>query len=344
MTEVRTFLISNDIGDEVSITNYGARIMQWYTKVEDEERNIVLGYSSVADYQQDPFYHGAIVGPYANRIANASIKIGGQTVELAANEGAHHLHGGPNSISDTLWSLVEQQDNSITLSCVLDDNHNGYPGPIHFNVTYLLSNDSELQIHISANVSQKTILGPTSHPYFNLAGDEQPAEKHLLHINADQYTEVDEKLLPTGNILPVDETRFDFRKPRALSNDNRDNIDNNFVLNQRDDWQGILISPDKKLQLHVSSNYPGLQVYTGHHLAGKFYPKQGICLEPQFYPDSPNQDAFPFEFTTPEQPFSARIHYRLVKPTLNTEVSEEAVNLADIESSPDSTASSASHE
>lgn len=325
MTEMRTFLISNGVGDEVSITNYGARIMQWYTEVDNEERNIVLGYSSVADYQQDPFYHGAIVGPYANRIANASVQIGGQTIELTANEGRHHLHGGPDSISDILWTLIEQQQNAITLSCTLDDKHNGYPGPMTFNVTYLLSNDSELQIHISANVSQKTVIGPTSHPYFNLAGVEQPAEKHLLHLNADHYTEVDDKLLPTGNISTVDDTRFDFRQPRALSREAKDDIDNNFVINQRDDWQGILISPDKKLQLHVSSNYPGLQVYTGHHLAGKFSPKQGICLEPQFYPDSPNQEAFPFEYTTPEKPFSARIHYRLVKPTASPQSKDDSV-------------------
>lgn len=320
---MRTFLISNDVGDEVSVTNYGARIMQWYTKVDNVERNIVLGYSSVADYQQDPFYHGAIVGPYANRIANAVMPINGQSIELSANEGRHHLHGGPDSISDILWTLIEQQENSLTLSCTLDDNHNGYPGPITFNVTYLLSNDSELQIHISANVSQKTVIGPTSHPYFNLAGDEQPAEKHLLHINADHITEVDDKLLPTGNIIAVDDTRFDFRQPRVISSDARDDIDNNYVINQRDDWQGILISPDKKLQLHVSSNYPGLQVYTGHHLAGRFAPKQGICLEPQFYPDSPNQPTFPFELTTPDQPFSARIHYRLVKPQSGTQNGDE---------------------
>lgn len=316
MTEMRSFLICNDVGDEVSITNYGARIVQWYTDVAGDERNIVLGYSSLADYQQDPFYHGAIVGPYANRIAKAQCAINGDHIELVANEGASQLHGGPNALSDVLWNLIEQQENSLTLSSTLEDGHNGYPGPVTFNVTFLLSNDSELQIHISATTEKPTIVGPTAHPYFNLAGEDLSPEKHLLNINADFYTEVDEKLLPTGAVLPVDDTRFDFRQPRALGAETRDHIDTNFVINQRDEWQAILISPDKKLQLHVTSSYPGLQVYTGHHLYGRFEPRQGICLEPQFYPDSPNQENFPFVVTSPEHPFSARIHYRLVKPQM----------------------------
>lgn len=314
MTDIRSFLISNDVGDEVCISNFGARIIQWYTEVAGDERNIVLGYSSLADYQEDPFYVGAIVGPYANRIAKANINIHGEDIELTANEGSNQLHGGPNALSHMLWELVEQQENSIALSCTLEDGHNGYPGPVTFNVTYLLSNDSELQIHMNATTEKATVIGPTAHPYFNLAGIEQDAANHLLNLNADYYTEVDERNIPTGNILSVEETRFDFRQPRILGDEERDKIDHNFVINQRDDWQGILISPDKQLQLHVSSNYPGLQVYTGDYLAGRFSPRQGICLEPQYYPNSPNQDGFPFVLTTPEQPFSARIHYRLVKP------------------------------
>lgn len=326
MTEMRSFLIANEVGDEVCITNYGARIIQWYTEVDGEERNIVLGYPSLADYQNDPFYMGAIVGPFANRIAKSQFTLNDQEYNLAANEGIHHLHGGPNALSNMFWELSAQQENSVALTCTVEDGFNGYPGEVTFNVTYLLSNDGELQINLNATTDKPTIIGPSAHPYFNLAGEDQSPEQHLLNINADYYTEVDERNLPTGEVLPVDETKFDFRQPRILGNEARDCIDHNFVINQRDDWQAKLISPDKKLQLHVTSNYPGLQVYTGHHLYGRFEAKQGICLEPQYYPDSPNQDDFPFVVTTPEQPFSARIHYRLVKVEhMNSQADDESV-------------------
>ncbi len=314
MTELRSFLLSNQAGDEICITNYGARIVQWHTLVAGEERNIVLGYSSLADYQEDPAYLGAIVGPFANRIGQSKFVIDGEEFQLDANEGINHLHGGANALSDVIWQLDAQDEQSLSFSYLFDDNRNGYPGPIQFFVHYSLTDESELIIKFSATSERATVVGPTSHPYFNLAGVEQSSNEHLLQINAEYFTELDDKNIPTGGILPVADSRFDFTKPRILKEtDDRDVIDLNFVTNQRDDWQAILISPDKKLQLHVNSSYPGLQIYTGDYLSGKFSPRQGLCLEPQYFPDSPNHAEFPFQLTTPEQPFSAYISYRLVK-------------------------------
>ncbi|WP_206484511.1 aldose epimerase family protein [Thalassotalea sp. G2M2-11] len=314
MTELRSFLLSNQQGDEVCITNYGARIVQWHTLVEDEERNIVLGYSKLADYLDDAAHLGAIVGPYANRIGHSHVNINDQQMQLASNEGLNHLHGGPNALSHVLWQLEAQEAQFISFSYRCEDGFNGYPGPIHFKVDYQLTEESELKITLSATAEQATIVGPTSHAYFNLAGVEHNANEHLLHINAQYYTDLDDKMIPTGDILPVAGSRYDFTKPRILKHDDeRDQIDLNFVINQRDDWQAVLISPDKKLQLHVQSSYPGLQIYTGDHLSGKFSPRQGICLEPQYFPDSPNQREFPFQLTTPEQPFRQEIVYQLVK-------------------------------
>lgn len=318
MSEIRSFLISNETGDEICITNFGARIIQWYTEVNGEERNIVLGYSSLAEYLDDPFYHGAIVGPFANRIENARVEIDGQLHQLDANEGLNQLHGGSHGLSQQFWQLEQQQHNSITLSCHLSDGHDGYPGAISFSVHYQLTDEGELHIDLSAETEKNTVIGLTAHPYFNLAGVENAADNHLLTINAEYYTEVDSKMIPTGAILPTKDTRFDFQKPRILTESTRDEIDQNFVVNLRDDYQAVLISPDKSLQLHVSSDMPGLQVYTGHHLFGRFSAKQGICLEPQYFPNSPNIESFPFAITTPEQPFSAKICYRLIKP--NNEV------------------------
>ncbi len=312
--EMRSFLLCNARGDEVCISNFGARLLQWHTEVDGSERNIILGYSSLSDYPNDPFYLGAIVGPFANRIGDARFFIEDQESTLDANEGRHHLHGGRNAISDMFWEVSEQTSHAITLERELADGFNGYPGPIKFKVVYRLNDESTLIIDLYASSEKATVVGPTSHPYFNLAGVGNDHRHHVLQVFAENYTEVDEKCIPTGAILPVDGTPLDYRQPRILSDEkDRDNVDHNFTVRTSSEGpQAILISPDKKLQLHVTSDYPGLQVYTGHHLNGKFESKEGICLEPQFYPNSPNIDNFPFYLTTPEEPFRAQIRYQLV--------------------------------
>ena len=323
--ELRSFVLCNAAGDEVCISNYGARLLQWHTEVDGTDRNIILGYPTLSDYLNDPFYHGAIVGPYANRIGSAQFTIDDKVIELQANEGRHHLHGGENSISDMYWEIVAQEAQVLTLKCELEDGFNGYPGAMSFWVTYHLNNDSSLDIDVKVTTEQATVIGPTTHPYFNLAGIDVDAAGHTLQIFADNYTDVDEQNIPTGEITPVDDTPFDFRKPRQLSNlVGKDELDHNFIVSRpADESQAILISPDKKLQLHVSSAYPGLQVYTGNFLAGKFEPKSGICLEPQFYPNSPNVDNFPFYLSLPEEPFKMRMTYRLVKPQAVTSTTNE---------------------
>lgn len=313
--EVRSFVLCNARGDEVCVSNYGARLLQWHTEIDGAERNIVLGYSSLSDYLDDPFYLGAIVGPFANRIGDSRFYIDDKEFNLDANEGKHHLHGGPNALSNMFWSVSEQTSHAITLECEMADGFNGYPGPITFKVVYRLNDDRALIIDLYASSEQATVVGPTSHPYFNLAGVGNDHHHHLLQVFGENYTEVDEKCIPTGEILPVDDTPLDFRRPRILSDEEeRDNIDHNFTVRSKSEGaQAILISPDKKLQLHVTSDYPGMQIYTGHHLDGKFQSKEGICLEPQFYPNSPNIDTFPFYLTTPDEPFVAQIKYQLVE-------------------------------
>ena len=323
--ELRSFVLCNDAGDEVCISNYGARLLQWHTDVFGQDRNIILGYSTLSDYLEDPFYHGAIVGPYANRIGGAAFSIDEQEYQLQANEGKNHLHGGAQSISDLCWELVAQEAQVLTLKCELPDGHNGYPGAMHYWVTYHLNNDSSLDIDIKVTTEQATVIGPTTHPYFNLAGVGESAAGHILQIFADNFTEVDDDNVPTGEICPVDGTNLDFRQPRVLDPQQpKDNLDHNFVVSRpADESHGILISPDKQLQLHVCSGYPGLQVYTGKFLGGKFESFGGICLEPQFYPNSPNIDNFPFYLTTPEEPFKMRISYRLVKNQTEGDTSSE---------------------
>ena len=312
--EIRSFVLCNAAGDEICISNYGARLLQWHTEIDAVERNIILGYPSLNDYLKDPAYLGAIVGPFANRIGGAQFSDGDKIHQLDANEGIHHLHGGRNSISDMYWDIVEQTQQSITMTCTLADGHNGYPGDITFKVTYRLNDEGGLIIDMFAETKKPTAISTTSHPYFNLAGVGNDHHHHVFRVFADKYTEVDEKNIPTGDFIGVEGTSLDFRQPHIISHEpSRDCVDHNFVVNDVDGPQAILISPDKKLQLHVTTDYPGVQVYTGHFLDGKFSSKEGLCIEPQFFPNSPNIEHFPFALTTPEKPFKAQIRYQLVK-------------------------------
>jgi aldose 1-epimerase len=324
MANIISYDITNNQGDTVSIINFGARITRWRTQVGDESRNIILGYNKLEDYLTDPSYIGAIVGPYANRIAKACCKIDDETVTLAANEGQNQLHGGDGALAHQFWQCNQNNGSSLTLTCTLADGFNGYPGDIRIDVTYEISSDSELIISIYAESSKLTIIGPTAHPYFNLnkvlASNIQPKE-HNLQIFGNHYTPVNYQCIPTGEIKPVQNTAFDFRHSKEVSSThNSQQLDHNFLVSLTDTTMdstcfklASIESNDKKLTLHSSSNYPAVQVYTGTHLTAPFEANQGICLEPQFSPDSPNQLNFPFHFTSPEQPLNTVIRYKLAK-------------------------------
>lgn len=320
---IETFQLSNEQGDEITLCNYGARITQWNTLVNGARRNIVLGFFNPNDYLKDSAFLGAIVGPFANRIGGSSFSVNSQVHKLTANEGNNQLHGGPNAFGQLYWQLKNQTAQSITLSCDLVDGFNGYPGPISAQITYELTNNSELVISGYMTSEQLTAIGPTSHPYFNLMGDNQPSQSHALQINASCHTPTDDMNIPTGEIASVEGTPLDFREKRTLNlGIGFDDLDNNFIVDDHGyashtdnklNKQAVLTSPDDLLALHVSSNLPGVQIYTGRYLDKPFNSFQGICLEPQFFPDSPNKPQFPFELTGPNTPLSFKIIYGLVK-------------------------------
>lgn len=320
MTKIISYKIANHQGDSISIANFGARLISWHTRVADEVRNIVLGYSKLEDYLTDPFFMGAIVGPYANRIANARCEMDGKETTLSANEGKHQLHGGDNALANQFWQCSHHDENSLTLTCKLKDNFNGYPGDLNFKVKYEILQSSELSITIEVDSEKLTIAGPTAHPYFNL-NKEQKSSEHSLKLISEHYTPVDSTGIPVGKIAPVKGTNYDFLSLRKISSScNGQNLDDNFVIALTDTTteptsfhHATLVSADQKLSLHASSNYPALQVYTGKYLREPFLLNQGVCLEPQFTPDSPNQKIFPFHFTSPNQVLSTVIIYKLTK-------------------------------
>lgn len=308
-------ILNNQAGDHIEITNFGARLVSWYTRLEQESRNIILGYENLKAYLDDPYLHGAIVGPYANRIGNGQVKLEGKIVQLDQNQPPHHLHGGSQNLSNQLWTPVAQEVNSLTLKCELAAGLSGYPGHRTFWVTYTLSDESCLSIQIQAETDQTSIIGPTSHPYFNLAGFGNPHKGHKLQLFSEQYTQLDSMGIATGEIASSLESELDFRQARVLNEAlDKDQLDHNFIHNKTlGSQQARLTSPDNKLTLAVSSDYPGLQVYTGNYLTGQFEAQSGICLEPQFYPDSPNHAHFPYQNTQANTLFEKTIHYQLIK-------------------------------
>ncbi len=319
MPSITTYDITNNQGDTITIANFGARLIKWQTSVDSECRDVIIGYDKINDYLEDPFYLGAIAGPYANRVANAKCTIDGKSINLSANEGNNQLHGGDKGLSEQLWQCVNRTKSTITLSCTLEDGFNGYPGDITTTVQYFISKASELIISIMVSTDKTTIAGPTSHPYFNLNADN--STQHTLQVNAEHYTPVNSKGIPLDEIKQVVHSSYDFRLAKDISsNDDALQLDDNFItsltdtsIEQKMYHQATLKSKDEKLTLNVSSNYPAIQVYTGQHLQSPFKPKQGICLEPQFCPDSPNQSAFPFHLTLTDSPLETVICYELVK-------------------------------
>lgn len=308
---IKAFEIKNQIGDKVTLIDLGARIISWQTQLNEESRELVVSYPYVEEFYDDSSAVGAIVGPYANRIKDAQVTIDGKQIKLNANEGENHLHGGKNALDSCVWQVKEHSERAITFKYWLEDGFNGYPGAMTFEVEYRLAETaSQLKINFNVETEKPTLVGPTGHAYFNLSGDVSTINDHSLMLNTKSYTPVNSDQVPTGQLYNVAGSDLDFNTPRTISNQV---LNHNFVNSDEDAAIATLTSPCGALSLSVKSDYPGFQVYTGDHLHNSLHPRQGICLEPQFYPDSPNQKSFPFALTQPGKPFNKKILYKLEK-------------------------------
>lgn len=311
------FVLRNKKGMKVGITNYGGRIVSWLAP--DHNGNfddIVPGFDSIGGYlEANEVYFGALIGRYGNRIAEGEFELNGQQYELATNDGPNHLHGGPNGFHDVVWEAEQLDEQHLVLSYFSEDREEGYPGNLSVQVQYILTRDNELKIDYTAVTNDSTVINLTNHAFFNLGGAASGSiNDHQLTISGSRYTPVDSTLIPTGEIASVENTPFDFTTSKAigeeLSEENTQlsygkGYDHNFVLDKDRDQSltkaARVSDPGSGRTLDIFTTEPGIQFYGGNFLDGSDTGKEGepyehrtaFCLEPQHFPDSPNQADFP---------------------------------------------------
>ncbi|MBR5671293.1 MAG: galactose mutarotase [Bacteroidales bacterium] len=313
------------------VTNYAGYIVGIYTPDKDGNyANVVSHNDSIQLYtrgfSRNPL--GAALGRYANRIGNASFTLDGVKYELTKNNGAHTLHGGTKGFDHTVWDVEKVTDNSVVMSCVLPDGTDGFPGTLKTTLTFSITKDDGVSISYEATTDKPTVCNLSHHVYFNLDGC--PAENvndHVVSIKADQITEVDASLIPTGKLLPVEGTAYDLRTPTRIGDRQFSmpfgrfvpgqpipevpegmvrSYDNNFCLNHTGAGKleevATVYSPASGRYMEVFNNQPGLQLYTGGRTA--------LALESQLYPDCPNQPDFPSSVLRPGEKYKHTVVYK----------------------------------
>lgn len=277
-------------GVRAAVSDFGAALVALY---HPDGTNIVLRFDDVAGYQSDTQFLGVVVGRYANRIADGRLTLDGQSWTLPCNDGPNHLHGGPEGFGRRLWAAeVDELDTAVRFSIASPHLDQGYPGVVEASAHYRLDANGRLLLTLSAIADRPTVVNLAPHGYFNLAGAGD-IRSHSLRLYASHHTPVDRTLIPTGPIAAVDGGRFDFREPRPFPLD----IDMNFAVDGRlGDLRDVAIVTHQESGrgLRVRATAPGVQIYSGQGLAaaGRFPANAGFCIEPQYFPDAPNQAGF----------------------------------------------------
>jgi aldose 1-epimerase len=320
---------------EVCVISLGGIIQKLTAPDRDGKYDdVVLGFDSVDRYSAEHPYFGALIGRYGNRIAAGRFSLDGSDYVLACNNGKHHLHGGLRGFDRVEWNVQpvsSGQDDSLVLNYVSADGEEGYPGELSVTVIYTLTSDDELRIDYKSTTSKPTPINLTSHPYFNLAGHrDNSILDHELEIAATYFTPVDQDLVPTGILQPVDGTPMDFREATSIgeridiANEQLQfagGYDHNWVLDKVPGEPKIAARVKEPLsgrQMEVHTTEPGLQFYTGNSLDGSIHGKQGkpyvcrsgFCLETQHFPDAPNQPDFPSTILRPGEVYESTTVYQ----------------------------------
>jgi len=341
---VELYTLTNANGMEVAIMTYGGIVQA--IRVPDRDgnfANVALGFSSLDEYVAGNPYFGTITGRYANRIARGTFVLDGERYRVALNNGENHLHGGLVGFDKVIWEATEVPDAedgvALRLNYTSPDGEEGYPGTLDVEVTYTLTDDNELRVDYLATTDALTIVNLTNHSYFNLEGEGTGTiYDHELMLNASNYTPVDETLIPTGEIAPVAGTPFDFTEATAIGERIREShpqivigrgYDHNWVLDRDDPEDGELIvaatltDPDSGRVLEISTTEPGIQFYSGNFLDGTlvgtsgrtYRQSDGLALETQHYPDSPNQPDFPSTELEPGEEYRSTTVYAFATDT-----------------------------
>lgn len=319
-----------------AFTNYGARLVSLLVpSPQGQVMDVVLGLETLEAYEAAwSSFLGATVGRYANRIAKGSFSLDGKTHQLATNLGAHHLHGGIDNFQEKIWAAYQPDEATVVFNYHSPDGEEGYPGNLQVKATYRLTPQNELRVAFEATTDKPTVVNLTNHAYFNLNGQGSGTVLgHQLQINASRITETDEAAIPTGSLMPVAGTPFDFRTPHTIGErvDSAHPLiqfgsgyDHNFVL-EKNDGAGLQFAARATgdlsgIAMEVHTTEPGMQLYCANFLKGNVQLRSGtpdiknsgFCLETQHFPDSPNQPHFPSTRLDPGAVFRSETVFRFV--------------------------------
>ena len=327
---INLYTLTNKAGMEVSITNFGGRIVSVMVPDKNGEyKDVVLGFDNIQDYfpENNQTDFGATIGRYANRINQGKITVEGVEYQLPQNNYGHCLHGGPNGWQYKVAEVVAGSGNTLKLKFDSPDGEANFPGHVTAYVTFTLTEDNAIDIRYEATTDKTTVINMTNHSYFNLSGDpaNHSVEEDELYINASNFTPVDDTFMTTGEIAPVEGTPMDFRKAKLVGKDinadydqlhNGKGYDHNWVLDTKGDDTVLaaeLYCPETGIALKQYTDEPGVQIYAGNFLDGTVTGKKGvvynfrraICLETQKYPDTPNKPDWPSATLKPGEKYTS---------------------------------------
>ena len=330
--KVELISMTNKEGNTIKLTNYGATLV--WLEVPDRDgnkENITFGYETLEAYLNGDPYFGSVVGRYANRIAMGKFILDDVEYNLAINNPPNTLHGGPGGWHSVVWDIEiiekEGEEPSVKFTYTSPDMEEGYPGEVKAEAIYSWTDDNELVIEYKCSTDKNTVLNVTNHAYFNLHGaGNGDILDHELMISASMFTPVDENLIPTGELRPVEGTPFDFTEPKVIGDrieQDYDQLrlglgyDHNFILDNKSEPDAMVYEPGSGRLIEMTTDQPGVQFYCGNFLngqekghGGKIYEyRSGLCLETQHFPDSPNQPDFPSTVLEPGKPFTSKTVY-----------------------------------
>lgn len=324
--DVSLYTLTNERGFEVSVIDYGGAVVSILAPDRRGEfANVALGFDTLEEYVGNPRYFGGLIGRHANRIGLGRFSLDGVQYQLTQNNGVNHLHGGAKGFDKRVWTATDETSSGVSvlrLEYLSVDGEEGYPGNVKANVSYKLSSDDELEINYEATTDRDTIVNLTSHAYFNLAGGGDILG-HELTLYADAFTPVSRELIPTGEVMPVENTPMDFRLGKKIGRDldAAGGYDHNFVLQSSDGSlrpAARLYEPNSGRVLEILTTEPGIQFYSGNFLDGSltgkggvvYHKYTGLCLEPQKFPDAPNHADFPSTVLRPGETYRHVSKYR----------------------------------